>query len=78
MKTFLLLHCPYNPNGYTGHRIDQIEAEDYEAAKVKANDLLQRRVNTVQWEFRLVEVAADSGYRLHKTDEVSWLVGGKY
>lgn len=75
---FLLLHCPYNPDRYSGHRIEQLPAKNWDEAKQMANDILQRRTNTFKWEYRLIEVTEDTGYRLHDVEKQSWLVGGKY
>lgn len=75
---FILLHCPYNPDTYTGHRIEQLKATDWAAAKLEADAILKARWNRIQWEYRLIEVGEDSGYRLHDTEAPSWLVGGKY
>jgi hypothetical protein len=80
MAQFLLLHCPYNPDTYSGHRIESITADDMEAAKLEAARVLEARWNSVQWEYRLVQIADDSGYRLHDQSKAneSWLRGGKY
>lgn len=75
MAQFLLLHCSYNPDTYSGHRIESITADDMEAARLEANRLLCARWNTVQWEYRLVEITEDSGYRLHQVGKDNWLNG---
>jgi hypothetical protein len=81
MAQFLLLHCPYNPDTYSGHRIESITADDFTAAKLEADRLLSARWNKVPWEYRLVEIADnDSSYRLHDvTKPDNWLNGkGEY
>jgi len=65
---YLLLYCHYEPDTYSGHRIEQIEAETLSEAKEQAKAFLNKHWIHRVWEFRLVEIGAhDGGYRLWDT-----------
>lgn len=63
MKQFLLLYCPYDPDNYRGHRCETIPAENLDEAKKRAKDFLNQLCTTREMEFRLIEMAHDSGSR---------------
>ena len=56
MRTFLLCYCRYDLNNYMGHRMEWIEAESYNEAKVKAKKFLEGLWIKCDLEFVLTEV----------------------
>lgn len=76
MRQFVLLYCSYDPDNYCGHRIENIAAETETDAKLKAREFLNNHWNRMLFEFRLIEVTSDSGYRIWDTrqpgDRVRW------
>ena len=67
MKQYILLYCIYNPDAYVGHRVHRIDAKDLKDAKKQAKTFLDRLYHKDLFEFGLIEIAADYGFRVWDT-----------